>query len=44
MAALLINLLILFIIPPTTTIGIIIKDVISLIVFAIIYFKVLKDD
>lgn len=44
MTALAVNLAILFIIPPTTTFGIIFKDLVSLILFCIIYFKILKKD
>lgn len=42
--ALLLNLTILFTIPPTTTPGIIVKDISSLIVFILIYFKILRKD
>lgn len=42
--ALIPNLIILFTIPPTTTLGIIVKDISSLIVFLLIYFKILRKD
>ena len=42
MGALIVNLAVLFTIPPTTTFGMIVKDVVSLIIAGIIYFKILK--
>lgn len=44
LGALFIELAILFTIPPTTTLGIVLKDVLSLIIFGFIYFKMLKTD
>lgn len=41
LVALAVNLAILFVIPPTTTFGIIVKDVVSLSIAALIYFKIL---
>ncbi|WP_303030732.1 hypothetical protein [uncultured Duncaniella sp.] len=40
--ALLFQIVILFTIPPSTTLGIIFKDVLSLLICAILYFKILK--
>ncbi len=42
LAALFFNLFILFIIPPTTTFGVIIKDVLSLLVGGVIFFTFMK--
>lgn len=41
LVALAVNLAILFVIPPTTAFGIIVKDVASLSIAALIYFKIL---
>ncbi len=42
LAALFVNLVILFTIPPTTTQGIIAKDALSLVVFGVIFFIFFK--